>query len=805
MRSSRGVALVRRLVTLLVVAVLSVGLPMASADAVTLTSEDLAALSAAVTGVEEQTSAEDPEFPELTAEISSGDEDAVTTTGVLADDDLPDISELVEMLQSGLLAEVLALLVDLLGQLLGAGLVEEVIGLLASLLGQLVDTGLVGELVGLLSGLLDELLQSGLLEPLVTVVLELVTELLDAGLLDLVLGLVDSLLDAGLIDIVVGLVGPLLESGLLDQVVAIVGKLLDAGLLDEVVGLVTPLLEAGLVDIVMDLVDQLLATGLLDELVGVVTQLLDAGLLDQVTGIVEDLLAGGLLDQVLALVDGLLDAGLTDLVMGLVDELLSAGLLDELITVVTQLLDAGLLEQVLGVVDQLIAGGLFDELLQLVGQLAASGLLDQVTAIVTQLLDAGLLDEVTAIVDDLLAAGLLDQVLALVDDLLAAGLLDQVLALVDDLLAAGTVDLLVTLLTDQALVDDLVAGLIGIGLDLDPLTAELLRTELLDTLFTNLFVALPAGSYGYSELMTMSFQLMALGLLDPAIPASFTVPGAPASINAVAGNSLAHLSWPRPADTGGLRLTGYEVRCVPRSSDLATRTAIVTSRSTTLGGLRNGSLYDCQVRARNSAGSGPWSPAAAVRPVAPTSPAPTPTTPPPSGFVDVPRNTWYTAAVDWAKHVGVTTGVGGSNRFEPLRAVTRAEAVTFLWRAAGSPRVTTHHGFVDVPSGTYYDPAVRWAKARGITTGVGGTNRFAPHDTVTRAQQVTFLWRAANRPRVTASHGFVDVPRGSYYEAAVRWAKATGVTTGIGGTNRFAPHDDVNRAQMVTFLHRQYG
>lgn len=184
-------------------------------------------------------------------------------------------------------------------------------------------------------------------------------------------------------------------------------------------------------------------------------------------------------------------------------------------------------------------------------------------------------------------------------------------------------------------------------------------------------------------------------------------------------------------------------------------------------------------------------------------PVPPPPPPPPAGFVDVPSNAWYALPVNWAKHKGVTTGVGGSNRFEPTRAVTRAEAVTFLWRATGRTPGGSEP-FVDVPSNAWYTPAVRWAHSKGITTGVGGSNRFEPNRPVTRAEMVTFMWRAAGKPAAGAS-GFVDVPANAWYAKPVAWAKAQKITTGVGGSNRYEPVRSVTRAEAVTFLYRKYG
>jgi hypothetical protein len=175
---------------------------------------------------------------------------------------------------------------------------------------------------------------------------------------------------------------------------------------------------------------------------------------------------------------------------------------------------------------------------------------------------------------------------------------------------------------------------------------------------------------------------------------------------------------------------------------------------------------------------------------------------PRSGFTDVPNNTWFTVPVNWARATAVTTGVGGSNRFEPWRDITRAEVVTMLWRAVGSPNVSPSAGFVDVPGGTWFTTAVNWAKDFGITTGVGGSNRFEPLRPITRAEVVTMLWRATGSPTGYPRSGFIDVPRGTWYTASTDWAKATGVTTGVGGSNRFEPLRPITRGEVVTMLWR---
>ena len=168
-------------------------------------------------------------------------------------------------------------------------------------------------------------------------------------------------------------------------------------------------------------------------------------------------------------------------------------------------------------------------------------------------------------------------------------------------------------------------------------------------------------------------------------------------------------------------------------------------------------------------------------------------------FVDVPETAYYYKPVQWAVENGITEGVGG-NRFDPNGQCTRGQVVTFLWRAAGKPIVSANVSFTDVQPGAFYYEAVKWAVANGITTGVGG-NRFAPNDTCTRGQVVTFLHRAANSPAASTISSFVDVPATAFYYNAVNWAVGKGITDGVGG-NRFAPNDTCTRAQVVTFLYR---
>lgn len=170
-------------------------------------------------------------------------------------------------------------------------------------------------------------------------------------------------------------------------------------------------------------------------------------------------------------------------------------------------------------------------------------------------------------------------------------------------------------------------------------------------------------------------------------------------------------------------------------------------------------------------------------------------------FYDVPNNAYFYEAVKWAVKNGITTGVG-DNLFAPEQPCTRAQIVTFLWRAAGSPEPKgAASGMTDVVSGSYYEKAVAWAIENGITTGTT-TSTFSPDATCTRAQAVTFLARALKAKAASAAE-FSDVPTGSYFADAVAWAAANGVTEGIGG-GLFGSDNDCTRGQIVTFLYRAY-
>ena len=170
-------------------------------------------------------------------------------------------------------------------------------------------------------------------------------------------------------------------------------------------------------------------------------------------------------------------------------------------------------------------------------------------------------------------------------------------------------------------------------------------------------------------------------------------------------------------------------------------------------------------------------------------------------FYDVPNGAYFYEAVKWAVKNGITNGVG-NDLFAPEQPCTRAQIVTFLWRAAGSPEPKgAASGMTDVVSGSYYEKAVAWAIENGITTGTT-TSTFSPDATCTRAQAVTFLARALKAKAASAAE-FSDVPTGSYFADAVAWAAANGVTEGIGG-GLFGSDNDCTRGQIVTFLYRAY-
>ena len=169
-------------------------------------------------------------------------------------------------------------------------------------------------------------------------------------------------------------------------------------------------------------------------------------------------------------------------------------------------------------------------------------------------------------------------------------------------------------------------------------------------------------------------------------------------------------------------------------------------------------------------------------------------------FYDVPNDAYFYEAVKWAVKSGVTNGLTDT-MFGPYESCTRAQIVTFLWRAAGSPEPKTASSFTDVPVSTYYAKAVAWAVENGITNGMTETT-FAPDATCTRGQSVTFLYRAL-KGTASGSANFTDVKSDAFYADAINWAVANNVTNGTSNTT-FSPNADCTRAEIVTFLYRAY-
>lgn len=174
--------------------------------------------------------------------------------------------------------------------------------------------------------------------------------------------------------------------------------------------------------------------------------------------------------------------------------------------------------------------------------------------------------------------------------------------------------------------------------------------------------------------------------------------------------------------------------------------------------------------------------------------------PMPDTFMDVPKGSYYEKAVDWAVKNGITAGTG-DNYFMPDGICTRAQAVTFLWRVAGSPTPKTEvMPFEDVPEGSYYYEAVLWAAENEITVGTSATT-FSPELTCSRAHIVSFLWRAAGYPSAGTVNPFADVPENAYYINAMLWAVKQEITVGT-TPSTFSPDEGCTRAQIVTFLYR---
>ena len=169
-------------------------------------------------------------------------------------------------------------------------------------------------------------------------------------------------------------------------------------------------------------------------------------------------------------------------------------------------------------------------------------------------------------------------------------------------------------------------------------------------------------------------------------------------------------------------------------------------------------------------------------------------------FVDVAETAYYAPAVEWALKNDITNGTGDGTTFNPNAGCTRAQIVTFLWKAAGCPEPVSTNSFTDVSADAYYAKAVAWAVEQGITNGTGG-GKFSPDAICTRSQSMTFLYHVAGSPEVTDGIAFSDVAADSYYADAVVWAAQNGVTSGT-GNGKFSPGADCTRAQIMTFLYR---
>ncbi len=168
-------------------------------------------------------------------------------------------------------------------------------------------------------------------------------------------------------------------------------------------------------------------------------------------------------------------------------------------------------------------------------------------------------------------------------------------------------------------------------------------------------------------------------------------------------------------------------------------------------------------------------------------------------FTDVPVTEYFADPVAWAVDLGITNGTSATT-FSPYNTCTRGQIITFLWRAAGSPEPGWTNYFPDVPADAYYTKAVAWAVERGI---VPVTDSFAPEADCTRAMVAEFLWRYADCPGVATASPFYDVPSDAAYSTAVAWALEQGVTTGTSDTT-FSPYSTCTRAQIVTFLWRAF-
>ncbi len=174
--------------------------------------------------------------------------------------------------------------------------------------------------------------------------------------------------------------------------------------------------------------------------------------------------------------------------------------------------------------------------------------------------------------------------------------------------------------------------------------------------------------------------------------------------------------------------------------------------------------------------------------------------PPPAGFGDVPSGQYYSLPIDWLVAKNITQGTS-PGVFSPKGTVTRGQMATFLWRYEGSPAGSPAHSFTDVSNAAFYNDAVSWLVAEGITTGTG-PDTFSPNAPVSRKDMAVFIWRAEGMPAPVGANPFADVPAGKYYSDAITWLAEAGIT---GGTSPgvFSPEGNVIRRDMAVFLYRR--
>ena len=246
------------------------------------------------------------------------------------------------------------------------------------------------------------------------------------------------------------------------------------------------------------------------------------------------------------------------------------------------------------------------------------------------------------------------------------------------------------------------------------------------------------------------------------------------------------LTWDLPLETTVAANTAYGWTFTPAdTAHYETATGTIVLYPVSGGGGSGG----------GGGGGRPSTPAAPSTPTTPTTPD-VPSTPE-QPFTDVAPEDWFYDAVTWAKGAGITGGVS-QDRFGSGDPCTRGQIVTFLWRAAGSPAPKGQADMNDVPADAYYSTAVAWAVENGIASGTGA-NLFSPDAPCTRAQAVTFLWRAAGSPAAQGGADFHDVTDGDYFAQAVAWANEHDITDGVGG-GLFGSMDSCTRSQIVTFL-----